>query len=167
MNDHQGIGFEEQGLKFVPASGSVISGMGKEKLARITDAMADLQLAINGLKGQLPSDIDEVPVEGNSNQWTESMGAFARACSIFLRKTVLGYRDTRETRLLDDRVLESIDLRFDRLRKIPRARRREIEVGFDMIGASLQLTKLNDHTKEPEAVYYSLAGPQGLKISIE
>lgn len=167
MNDHQGSGSEKQGIKFSSVKGSVVGGIGKEKTTRITDAMADLQLGINGLKGQLPSDIDEVPVEGNSNQWTESMGAFARACSIFLRKLVLGDHDKRETRLLDDRVLETIGLRFDRLRKIPRAERREIEIGFGIAEAFLQATKLNDHTLEPEAVYHLRAGPQELKISIE
>ena len=167
MNDHQGIIFEEQGLKFVPARGSVISGIGKKKLARITDAMADLQLAINGLKAQLPGESNALPTEDDSNQWVDAIGAFARTCSLFLRKTVLGYRDTRETRLLDDRVLESIGLRFDRLRKIPRTRRREIEIGFGAVEAFLQATKLNDHTLEPETVYHLRAGPQELKISIE
>ena len=167
MHDRQGSGPEKQGIKFSSVKGSVVGGIGKEKTTRITDAMADLQLSINGLKGQLPSDIDEVPVEGNSNQWTESIGAFARACSIFLRKLVLGDHDKRETRLLDDRVLETIGLQFDRLRKIPRDIRRDIEIGLGIKSAFMQIRKLNDHTLEPEAVHHLLAGPQELKISIE
>ena len=145
----------------------MIGGVRKEKTAQITNVMADLQLGINGLKTQFPAESNGFSTENDRNRWVDSMGAFARICSLFLRKTVLGYRDTRETRLLDDRVLESIGLRFDRLRKIPRARRREIEIGFGLTGGFLQVTKLNDHTLEPEAVYHSLAGPQELKISIE
>ena len=118
-------------MKFVPAKGSVIGGIPKEKTARITDAMADLQLGIDGLRSQLPA-----VKEGK--RWASAMGSFARTCSVFLRKTVLGDRDRRETRLLDDRVLGSIGLWFDRLRKIPRDRRRMIEVGIGLAGGLLQ-----------------------------
>ena len=41
MNGRQGDDSEERGVKFVPAKGSVIGGIPKEKTARITDAMAD------------------------------------------------------------------------------------------------------------------------------
>ena len=58
MKDNQGNDSEERGVRFVPVMGSVIGGMGKEKVARITDAMADLQLGIDGLRSQLPSVCD-------------------------------------------------------------------------------------------------------------
>ena len=147
-------------MRFVPAKGSVIGGMQKEKTVRITDAMADLQLGIDGLRNRLADECD-------GNQWAQALDAFARTCSVFLRKTVLGDRNKRETRLLDDRVLGSIGLRFDRLRKIPRDRRREIEVGFGLSRAFMQATKLDDHTLEPEATYLFCAGPQEVQLSIE
>ena len=160
MNVRQGKGSEERGVRFVPASGSVIGGIPKKKTTRITEAMADLQLGIGGLRGQLPAVED-------GNRWAQALGAFARICSVFLRKTVLGDHDRRETRLLDDRVLGSIGLRFDRLRKVPKDRRREIEVGFGFAGGVMQATKLDDLTGEPQATYRFRAGPQEVKLSIE
>ena len=151
---------EERGVRFVPAKGSVIGGIAKDKTARITDAMADLKLGIDGLASQLHGVSD-------GNQWAHALGPFARTCSVFLRKNVLGDYGKRETRLLDDRVLESIGLRFDRLRKIPHDRRREIEVGFGLAAALLEATKLDDQTLEPQATYRFRAGPQEVKLSIE
>ena len=160
MSGRQGDDSEERGVKFVPARGSVIGGIWKEKTARITDAMADLQLGIDGLRNLLPATKD-------GKQWVNAMSSFARTCSVFLRKTVLGDRDRRETRLLDDRVLGSIRLRFDRLRKIPRDRRRKIEVGIGLAGGLLQITRLDDDTREPQENYRFRAGPQELKLFIE
>ena len=160
MDVGQGKGSEERGVIFVPTKGSVVGGMRKEKTARITDAMADLQLGIDGLSSQVPGVCD-------GSRWMHPLGAFARTCSVFLRKTVLGDYGKRETRLLDDRVLGSIGLRFDPLRKIPHDRRREIEVGLGFAGALMQLTKLDDHTREPQETHRFRAGPQGVKLSIE
>ena len=152
---------EERGVRFVPAKGSVIGGVAKDKFARITEAMADLQLGIDGVSSQL-SDISD------RKRWVQALGSFARTCSIFLRKTVLGGRNKRETRLLDDRVLGSIGLRFDRLRKVPRDGRRVIEVGLDEITKGLmEITRLDDRTREPQETYRFRAGQQGVKLSIE
>ena len=123
MNGSQGKGSEERGVRFVPMQGSVVGGVPKDKTVRLTDAMADLKLGIDGLKSQL-HDVSD------GNRWAHALGPFARICSVFLRKAVLGDHDKRETRLLDDRVLESIGLRLDPLRKIPKDGRREIEVGI-------------------------------------
>ena len=158
MNGSQRDDFE--GVRFVPAKGSVIGGISKEKTARITDAMADLQLGVDGLRSQLSDEED-------GNRWAHALSAFARTCSVFLRKTVLGDHDRRESRLLDDRVLGSIAFRFDRLRKIPRDRRRDITVGFGIAGGFMQATKLDDHTLEPQEVYRFRAGPQEVKLTIE
>ena len=160
MNGSQEKGSNEGGVRFVPSKGSVIGGMTKDKTARITETMADLQLGIDGLRSQLSGVCD-------GNRFAQTLGTFARLCSVFLRKTLLGDHDKRETRLLDDRVLESIGLRFDRLRKIPRDRRREIEVGFDLAGGLLQITRLDDQTREPQETYRFRAGPQEVKLSIE
>ena len=121
---------DERGITFLPTSGSRASGMMKEKTARITDAMTDLQLGIDGLRTQLPGAND-------GKRWTRVLAAFGRTCSVFLRKTVLGDFDKRGTRLLDDRVLDSTGLRFDRLRRIPRDKRRWIEVGVGLTSGDL------------------------------
>ena len=160
--------FERRGVRFVPTSGSTVGGIWNEKTARITDAMADLQLGIDGLRSRL-SGVSGDPGKqvSGGNQWPRALGSFARTCSLFLRKTVLGDRGKRETRLLDDRVLAAIGLEFDRLHKIRRGTRREIEVGFGLAGGVVELTKLDDHTREPQATYRFFAGPQELKLSIE
>ena len=79
-------------MSFVPVKGSVIGGVRKEKTARITDAMADLQLGIDGLRTQLADAAagnSWTPMAGG-NRWVHSFASFARTCSVFLRKTVLG-----------------------------------------------------------------------------
>ncbi len=176
MKGDQGNDSDEQGVRFVPVKGSVIGGLMKDKMARITDAMIDLQLAIDGLRSQFSGihrehSVVEHPsvyqIECDVNLLSQAMGAFARTCSVFLRKTVLGDRDRRGTRLLDDHVLGSVGLRFDPLRRIPRGRRRNIEVGLGLTGGLLELTKLDDQTREPQATYRFRAGPQEVKLSIE
>ena len=169
MVGSQGNGSEDQSLRFIPAKGSVISGISKTKPERITEAMADLQLGLDGLRSRSPE------IQGGNqwartqdgNQWARTLGAFARTSALFLRKTVLGDSDKHGTRLLDDRVLESTGLQFDQLRKIPRDKRREIEVGFDITSAQLQVTKLDDHTRDTQKTYFFRAGPQEVKLSIE
>lgn len=176
MKDDQGNNSDEQGVVFGPVKGSLIGGMIKDKTTRITDAMVDLQLAIDGLRSQLfsvhkghsvvehPSDYQ---IECDGNLMTQAMSAFARTCSVFLRKTVLGDQDRRGTRLLDEHVLESIGLRFDPLRRIPRERRRNIEVGLYFAGGLMEATRLDDQTREPQATHRYRAGPQGVKLAIE
>ncbi len=160
MNIGERDGATTSAPRLVPATGSLVGGVPREKTARITDAMADLQLGIDGLRAQSDAAAD-------GNRWANSLGAFARTSSVFLRKTVLGDEGKRETRLLDDRVLEAIGLKFNQLRKIPKASRRELEVGFCLTSATLQITKLDDLTLQPEAAYHFHAGPQELQLSIE
>ena len=150
----------DRAVKFVPATGSVVGGMAKDKAARLTDAMADIQLAMDGLRSRGPG-------EGDGGQWTMALGALARTCSVFLRKTVLGDRDRRETRLLDDHVLDTTAFRFDRVRRIPRDRRRRIATGVERGRRVLEATRLDDETLEPEETYRFTAGPQALELSIE
>lgn len=164
---------DERAVRFVPVQGSVIGGISKDKTARITDAMADLQLAIDGLRSQLSAVGDDnrwrsqLSAVRDGNRWPLALSAFARTCSVFLRKTVLGDYDRRETRLLDDHVLRSTGLSFDRLRRIPRDGRRDIEVGFGLTGGFLQITKKDEQTGEPEKTYCFRAGPQELRLAIE
>ena len=160
MDDGQRKKRVGQAVTLVSSTGSIVGGMAKDKAARLTDAMADVQLAMDGLRSREPG-------ENDGGQWTAALGALARTCSVFLRKTVLGDRDRRETRLLDDRVLDRTGFRFNRVRQIPRDQRRQIAVGHELQGAVAQFTKLNDETLEPEKTYRFPAGPQGFEISIE
>ncbi len=130
-------------MTLLPATGSVVGGILKEKTARITDAMTDLQLATDGLRSRSSSACDQ-------NDWRNSVAAFARTSSVFLRKTVLGDQNKRGTRLLDDRVLGLPGLRFDRLRKISSDKRRKIEVGFGLDGGIAQITKRDEQGSRDE-----------------
>ena len=151
----------EQGrLKFVSSSGSVIGGMAKDKAGRVTEAMQDIKLSIDGLRTQLADGAE-------GERWIEAVAAFARACSLFLRKTVLGDFGRRETRLLDDRLLDEIGLLFHRFRKIPHDTRRPIQIGFGINRAMMAVTKLDDETLEPEQTYVARAGRQSLELAIE
>ena len=76
---------DEEGPKFFPATGSVIGGFSADKPGRITEALQDMELAINGMAMQFGNDGG-----GQGEEWTTAVAALARACSMFLRKTVLG-----------------------------------------------------------------------------
>ena len=147
------------GVTFVPSSGSVIGGMAQDKSGRLTKAMQDVQLSIDGLRIQLAN-------KAEGERWTAAVASFARACSVFLRKTTLGDFGRRETRLLDDWLLNELGLRFHRLRQIPQDKRRWIRVGFGITGALMAATKLDDDTLEPERTYVLRAGPQSLELAI-
>ena len=155
---------DEEGPRFFPAKGSLIGGRSADKPGRITEALQDMQLAVNGMAMQFGKEGG-----GQGEEWTTAVAALARACSMFLRKTVLGDFGKRETRLLDDDVLEALGgFRFHPLVRIPRALRRRIRVEFGGIrGGELQITKLNDDTLEPERTYTAPMGPQTLEIGIE
>ncbi len=154
---------DEEGPKFFPAEGSIIGGFSRDKRGRITEALQDMQLAVNGMAMQCAENGG-----GQGEEWTTALAALARACSIFLRKTVLGDFGRRETRLLDDDVLDALGLRFHRILTIPRELRRPIRIEFGGIqGGELHITKLNDETLEPERTYIVPAGPQTLEIVIQ
>ena len=159
MDDGQRKNPEKRGVTLLPVKGSLIGGIPKLKTARITEAMTDLQLAMDGLRSQPPGD--------DGDRWVRTLGAFARTCSVFLRKTVLGDFGRRESRLLDDHVLNSTGLTFDPLRTIPREGRRWVEVGHGLLGAELEVTKLNEETLEADETYRFWAGPQAVELSIE
>ena len=155
---------EERGIRFGAMRGSLIGGMRQDKMERIKGTMSDLRLGIDGLNSQLSGACD-------GKQWVhvlDSFASLARLCSVFLRKTVLGDYGKRETRLLDDDILESVGLQFDRLRKIPQDRRREIEVGFGCTEIVMEATRLDDDTMEPQETHrISAGGPHQVKIFIE
>ena len=151
---------EERDITFVPGSGSVIGGMAQDKPGRVTEAMQDMKLIIDGMRMQLAGKPEE-------ERWAPAVASFARSCSVFLRKTVVGDFGRRETRLLDDRLVDEIGLRFHRLRKIPRDKRRRIQTEFGISGGVMAATKLDDKTLEPGRTYVLHAGSQLLKVAVE
>ena len=153
----------EDSPKFFPATGSVVGGFSRDKRGRLTEALQDMQLAVNGMAMQFGKD---GCVQGE--EWTASVAALARVCSVFLRKTVLGDFGKRETRLLDDAMLGALGLRFHRLVKIPHEVRRRIRIEFGGIqSGELRITKYNEETLEPEKTYTAPMGPQSLEIVID
>ena len=159
MTDNKREGTPESPIKFVNTRGSSVAGRYRDKKERIHEAMCDLKLAVDGTIAQLAhSDrFDQLP---------QSAAALARACSIFLRKMVLGDRDDPKTRLLDDEISQSLDLRLEKLRRIL-PNRIPLEIILKLHGGVVQLTKLDDNTLQPEADYSMRIPPQELKISIE
>ena len=148
-------------ITFVPSRGSSLGGRHKDKRERIHETMCDLQLAIDGAKGQ------SVRLE-RYEQFQQTNATFARARSIFLRKMVIGdKKDKPQTRLLDDEICRSWGLTFDRLRPIPPSRKTLDFFTLRVTGGGMQLTKLNDDTLQPEAVYKIPLTPLQCKISIE
>ena len=95
--------------KFGKTRGSKVAGRYKDKRERIHEAMCDLKFTVDGVIAQLAQSdqFDQLP---------QFAAALARACSIFLRKMVLGDRGDPKTRLLDDEISQSLDLRFEKLR---------------------------------------------------
>ena len=147
-------------VQFVPTTGSLVGGKHKDKKARISETLSDLQLSIAGLgtgsakryEGREPAQV---------------LGAFARLCSVFLRKLVLGDRGNGKTRLLDEAVMESLEFRFPPLRRIPREGRRTIETGFGVGGGFLQATKVDEPGPgTPPTIRFPVA-PHDLNIAIQ
>lgn len=89
-------------VEFVKTRGSKVAGRYKDKRERIHEAVCDLKLAVDGIIVQLgqPDQFDQL---------SQSAAALARACSIFLRKMVLGDRGDPKTRLLDDEIAQSLE----------------------------------------------------------
>ena len=145
--------------KFVKTRGSKVAGRYKDESERIHEAMCDLKLSVDGIIAQLAQ-------SDRFDQLSQSAAALARACSIFLRKMVLGDRGDPKTRLLNDEISQSLDMRFEKLRKIS-PNRIPLEIIWPLSRGRGQFTKLDDNTLQPEAVYNMNIPPQELKISIE
>ena len=152
-------GSEEQ-VRFVPSRGSRVMGQHKDKKQRITEAMNDLRLVLAGLASE---------GEGwkKSSEMIEMTGSLARACSVFLRKLVIRDGKHGEGRLLDDEVLESLEMRLQPLRKIPREVRRNIETIQILNAVVLGITRLDEATRQPVERYVAAGGEQGLSIVVE
>ena len=145
-------------VTLISGTGSLIGGRHKDKKERITEALSDLQLAIGGFG---------TPATGQQERHDlpQVLGALARMCSVFLRKLVLGDHGVKTTRLLDDVVMESLELRLQPLRKIPQKSRRTIKTGLGVGGGFMELTKVDE--PEPEPTYRFPVAPHDLEFMIE
>ena len=142
-----------QPIQFVPMRGSSILVGRRDQSQRIRDAVTDLQLAIDGCAVQPDDRLGDVAA------------SLARHCSIFLRKMVLN--DSHNRRLLDEDFCRTSGLRFDRIRRISGDRRTLTLVPVDSSGGLMHATKLNEETRQPEAVYGIPIGPQRLSIEVQ
>ena len=122
---------------------------------RIREALNDLHLAIHGF----------IALEGVN--WRQSIPALARACSIFLRKIVIGDRNDRRTRLLDDDFCQKAGFGFDRIRRVSGERKTLIVTHLETGRSHMVVKKLDDGSSEPIATQVIPIGPQRLQISVE
>ena len=145
-------------IEFLETKGTQVAGRHKDKGERIAETASDLELACEGafslVQGTDRSD---------RGRWVASL---ARACSVFLRKMVIGDRNDSSTRLLDDSVVQTFDIGFDRVRRIP-TERRTIELRESVRGGMIKCRKLNEDTLRPEATISLLIAPHELTIAIE
>lgn len=151
----------EQGelVQFIPSSGSHVGGRYKDKKERIAEVLADLHLVISGFGTKAGQhERDNLP---------QTLGALARLCSVFLRKLVLGDKGNRKTRLLDNDVMESLDLRLQPLRKIPLKQRRTIWTGFGCGGGFMELTKVDEPGPGPAPTCRLPIAPHDLEFRLD
>ena len=145
-------------MNFVKTVGSTVTLRHKDKIDRLQAAMTDLQVTIRGCSLADPK---------QTSQFRQSVQALARSCAMFLRKTVIGDRGERRTRLLDDETCQSIGLRFSRLRP-PEGERDIFEiVAADIRSGFLELVPVDEVAKSRGGPYRMPFGPQRLTISVE
>ena len=145
-------------MNFAETVGSTITLRHKDKLDRLQAAMTDLQVAIRGC-----SLVDPVA----TSQFLQSVESLARSCSMFLRKTVIGDRGDRRTRLLDDETCQSLGLGFNQVR--PPAGEGET---FEIIAAAIrrgvvEVVPVDELAKSHGGPYLIPFGPQRLTFSVE
>ena len=161
MNDTKKSDLETP-FTFVKTRGTLVTGRHKDKKERISEAMCDLRLAIDGVRVQFaqPEQLE------HPDQFQQSVAALARACSIFLRKIVIGDQNKPRTRLLDDETSQSLGIKFDKLTKVT-GERKALDITRNFNGGTLQLTKLDDVTMVPQSVHNMPIAPFQFKISVE
>lgn len=148
-------------ITFVKTTGSPVTGRHKEKRERIRETISDLQLAIDGVAAQLAHS------SGRFEQLQQTTAAFARACSIFLRKMVVEEdRNRRMVRLLDGKICTSIGLKFSRIKRIS-THRRYLAVEWSLTGGYMQLEKLDEATRTPQSVHNVPIAPLQFSVSVE
>ena len=145
-------------VQFVSTRGTQVAGRHKDKVERIAETVCDLELAC-----ERAFSLTQRTARSDRGRWG---AALARACSVLLRKMVIGDSNDPSTRLLDEGVVRRFGIGFDRLRRIP-AERRTIEVGRSFPGAIMEAKKLNEATGRPEATVSLPNAPHSLRIAIQ
>ena len=145
-------------VRFVRTKGTQVAGRHRDKAERIAETVWDLELACEGAFS-----LAHRTARSDRGRWG---AALARACSLFLRKMVIGDWNDSATRLLDDGVVRTFGMDFDKLRRIP-AERRTLEVGVSTQGGMVEMQKLDEATGRPEATVSLPIAPHTLSIAIE
>ena len=145
-------------VRFVRTKGTQVAGRHRDKPERIAETASDLELACEGAFS-----LAQRTDRSDRGRW---VAALARACSVFLRKMVIGDRDDSSTRLLDDSVVQTFGIGFDRVRRVP-TERCMIELRKSVRGGMMELKKLNEDTLRPEATISLPIAPHELTIAIE
>ena len=145
-------------VQFVRTKGTQVAGRHRDKPERIAETVRDLELACEGAFS-----LARRTAPRDRGQWSAPL---ARACSVFLRKMVIGDRNDSATRLLDDSVVLMFGIDFDKLRRIP-AERRTLNVGMSMQGGTVAMQKLDEATGRREATVSLSIAPHTLSIAIE
>lgn len=155
--NRQHSGAAEDVVRPIRMKGTPVAGQFRDKDKRIAETVADLELACAGALS-LAARTGRVRVRSGA--------ALARACSVFLRKMVLGDRDDPATRLLDDSVVHRLGIGFARLRRVS-VERRTMEIRHTFEGG-VHFQKLNEVTGMPEGPgSLHIAPRQTLIIAIE
>lgn len=155
---HQSEASSDGLIQFYRTKGTLVAGRDKDKVERIAETVSDLELACEGAFSLM-----QQTARKDGWRWFASL---ARACSVFLRKMVIGDRNDPSSRLMDDSVVQRLGIAFNRLRRIP-AERRTIEVCQSFSGAMVKMEKLNDETGSPEATGLFPIAPHDLRIAID
>ena len=154
----QAWGGSDGRVQFVKTKGTQVAGRHRDKDERIAETVWDLELACEGAFS-----LAQRTSRSDRRRWGAGL---ARACSVFLRKMVIGDWNDSATRLLDDSIIQRFGMDFDRIRRIP-AERRTLEVGMSMQGGMVAIQKLEEATGRPEATVSLPIAPHTLKIVIE
>lgn len=145
-------------VQFIATKGTQVAGKHKDKAERTAETVCDLELACEGAFS-----LTQRTARSDGGRWC---AALARACSVFLRKMVIGDWNDPSTRLLDDSVVQTLGIRFDRLRRIL-SERRTIEIRMSVQDGMLKARKLDEATGHPEATVSLPIAPHTLRIAVE
>lgn len=140
-------------VKFFPIAGSPVTLGGRDKMERTREAIVDLNLVLEGFIVQAEKDLND------------SIASFARHCSIFLRKMVIGDRGTAP--LLDEDTCRQLNLVFPRLRKVTGERRSITAAASEITDGVIMITKRNEESGESEGTLQIPIGRQQLTITAE
>ena len=143
-------------VKLLSGEGTRVTGRVKPKNVRITEALADFRLVIDGC-------ISRLQQNSEPRTFSETEEGLARASSIFMRKMVLGESRNSGARLLDKDVCEAAGLKFHSIAKVT-GKRTPIRLGFAVDSGFVQFTKVD----EPVPIEYTFPiAQQELRIIVD